>query len=326
MRSFIRVTSVILLVVWMGFIFYLSAQPAEASSEISGGVIEVIAEKFYPHFESLSEVQKAEVIASFQFEVRKSAHVCGFAVLGFFAFISFITYTKIKMFLRLLLSVVLSLAYAVGDEFHQRFVPGRSCELRDVLLDTAGILIAVLLTLAFVEVIGPLRRRVAYKGRKAKKISNVVKQETKIINIPNLEEEIIENCLIEQDVTENIEEDTVAHNLQEAEQILPIEDDSEEEKVQEKSEIKLSQEMEYAASVIGEAVIEATKVCNKLAANGDENTKELVNLVLGRNEVLKSEILQILSLETAFEQKQNLIQSEKIKAYDYFNSILAQMC
>ena len=35
--------------------------------------------------------------------------------------------------------------YAVTDEFHQSFVPGRYPDVRDVLVDTAGALVAVLL-------------------------------------------------------------------------------------------------------------------------------------------------------------------------------------
>ena len=36
--------------------------------------------------------------------------------------------------------------YALSDEFHQRFVPGRSCSLRDVLIDSAGCLSGILIT------------------------------------------------------------------------------------------------------------------------------------------------------------------------------------
>ena len=38
-------------------------------------------------------------------------------------------------------------AYAVTDEFHQSFVPGRSCELRDVVIDSCGVLTGVLAAL-----------------------------------------------------------------------------------------------------------------------------------------------------------------------------------
>ena len=43
------------------------------------------------------------------------------------------------------LAVTIAVLYAVTDEFHQSFVPGRYPDVRDVLVDTAGALVAVLL-------------------------------------------------------------------------------------------------------------------------------------------------------------------------------------
>lgn len=34
--------------------------------------------------------------------------------------------------------------YAASDELHQYFVPGRACQLRDVVIDGLGVLIGVL--------------------------------------------------------------------------------------------------------------------------------------------------------------------------------------
>ena len=42
---------------------------------------------------------------------------------------------------------IIGTAYAVTDEIHQHFVPGRSCELRDICIDSAGVLCGVLITL-----------------------------------------------------------------------------------------------------------------------------------------------------------------------------------
>ncbi len=44
-----------------------------------------------------------------------------------------------------LLAFVLAVLYALSDEFHQSFVPGRYPDVRDVLVDAAGALTAVLL-------------------------------------------------------------------------------------------------------------------------------------------------------------------------------------
>jgi VanZ family protein len=42
------------------------------------------------------------------------------------------------------LAFALAVLYAISDEFHQSFVPGRYPDVRDVLVDAAGALVAVL--------------------------------------------------------------------------------------------------------------------------------------------------------------------------------------
>ena len=88
----------------------------------------------------------------------------------------------------------------------------------------------------------------------------------------------------------------------------------------------LSEEMEMGAKIIGKTVIEAAKICNQITEKGGEESKELVNLVLGRCEVLKAEILAIARCEVNISQKEEMMISEQNAAYDYFNSILAQIC
>lgn len=323
MRSFKRILSVVLLVLWMGFIFYMSAQPAEVSSQMSGEVIEIVAEKFYPNFEALSELQKAELVESYQFIVRKALHIVGFAILGFFAFLSFISYTKLRFFTRIFLATAVSIIYAASDEFHQHFVSGRNCELRDLLLDAAGILGAIILCTLFVKIIGPWRRKTAFCGATKKKLKALNNELYEKLDDEKQNNKQLESRVVEQ---EKVIENLSAEILKKAALEVQIEPEREEKELEARKEIKLSSETEYAAKIIGEAVVEVTKVCNKITATGGENAKELVNLALGRNEVLKAEILKILGCEASFEDKQNLILTEMREAYDYFNSILAQMC
>ena len=39
--------------------------------------------------------------------------------------------------------------YAISDEIHQLFVPGRSGQVRDVLIDSAGSLLGIIIVMAF---------------------------------------------------------------------------------------------------------------------------------------------------------------------------------
>lgn len=343
MRSFLRVLSIILLVLWMGLIFFLSGQNAETSSATSSQVIETLAEKFYPEYNEMTDAQRQEFISSLQFAVRKTAHICMFAVFGFFAFLTFVSYTGLRFFTRTFWASFVSILYAASDEYHQRFVAGRSCELRDFLLDTIGILAAVLVCTLFVKIIGPLRRKTAFAGASKKalkklnlelyeKLDQAQYQNHELENEINKHEQIIaelENKLQWQEVVEEpqkaiFEEPMLIIEEQpKPQEVTEIPQEIEEEKC----DIKLDCEMEYAAKVIGECVVEVTKVCNKITLfeNG-ENQKELVNLALGRTEVLKAQILNILKSDQPFSEKKDLIEKEKQQAYDYFDSILAQMC
>ena len=50
----------------------------------------------------------------------------------------------------------------------------------------------------------------------------------------------------------------------------------------------------------------------------------MVNLILGRTEVAKSEILKIISLDISLEEKKELINEQYKSAEDYFISVEAQ--
>ncbi len=329
MRSFFRVFSVVLLILWMCTIFFFSSQTADASSQTSGQLIEVLAEKFYPNFEDLSETQQQEAVESLQFYVRKAAHAAEFAILGFLAFLTFISYVNLRFFTRCFWAFAVSAIYAASDEFHQRFVVGRSCELRDFLIDASAVFVAILLTALFVKIIAPLRRKTAFAGVNKKslvklntelyeQLDNSYFEQTNLkAEISNYKERIesLELELSQQKITEIQTFDCV----DEGQQIM-------ETKI-EKEPVQFSDEMQYASSIIGKTVVEVTKLCNQLTKDEQDITrKELVNLALGRTEVLKSEILKILGMEISFEEKKNFIEKEQQQALDYFDSIKAQIC
>lgn len=92
------------------------------------------------------------------------------------------------------------------------------------------------------------------------------------------------------------------------------------------SRAAVSKETEYGAAVIGKIVVKAAKCCNALTADtGGETVKELVNLILGRTEVAKAEILKAISADGSFEDKKAAIDSQQKSSEDYFDSIMAQI-
>ena len=77
--------------------------------------------------------------------------------------------------------------------------------------------------------------------------------------------------------------------------------------------------------MIGKIVVSGAKYCNLLTALPENSiTKEQVNLILGRTEVAKAEILKITENDMTFEDKKSAIDSKEKEAEEYFGSIMAQ--
>lgn len=145
-------------------IFSLSSQNADESSETSGSLIASLAEIFYPDFDGLTGEEQEQVIGSFQFIARKTAHFSIYGILGFLSFLTFVSYRRLRLILRLSLSAAVCLAYAISDEIHQLFVAGRSCELRDVCIDFGGAMLAITVSVLFSRYIKRIYKHIRTVG------------------------------------------------------------------------------------------------------------------------------------------------------------------
>lgn len=135
-------------VVWMGVIFYLSHQSGNASSHLSSGITDGIIqtmETVWP-FMSFDE-------AFFHHLIRKCAHFAAYFILG----ILVVHALKRPFKKRLIYALLICMLYAMSDEIHQLFVPGRSGEVRDVLIDSAGAATGIGLYMLFVFILQHLK-------------------------------------------------------------------------------------------------------------------------------------------------------------------------
>lgn len=82
---------------------------------------------------------------------------------------------------------------------------------------------------------------------------------------------------------------------------------------------------EYGSVVIGKIVCETVKYSGKITASQSENKKELLNLIMGKGEVAKSEIFNITESEVSDETKRELIDAQLDEALDYFKSVVEQI-
>jgi VanZ family protein len=117
-------------------IFLFSCETADESSDTSGIIVNLILNIFYRNFENMTLAEQTEIMSQISHIIRKTAHFTIYAALGFF---SSFTVGQRKLFSKGSLGVVLfCFIYAVSDEIHQYFVPGRSCMFADMLIDTCG--------------------------------------------------------------------------------------------------------------------------------------------------------------------------------------------
>lgn len=147
MRTFFKYFFWILTILIAVAIFSFSSQVAKESQRTSQGLTRKVLSAFSV-FRQLPEEKQEEIVESLQFLVRKTAHFSAYAALGISLF-SALLLTFRKRFLWLY-AFLASLLYAVSDEIHQYFVPGRSMELRDVLIDSSGAITGILLVLIII--------------------------------------------------------------------------------------------------------------------------------------------------------------------------------
>ena len=135
----------ILLAALMGMIFWFSSQPADDSTETSGHFTTIAAHLFISNLDDFEPGTQAQIIDGFSFIVRKTAHFCEYALIGCLWYL-WLRHKKGAPLWALLASA----AYSCTDELHQRFVPGRSGELRDVLVDSSGALAGIVFAFVLV--------------------------------------------------------------------------------------------------------------------------------------------------------------------------------
>lgn len=127
-HNYKKILSYILVLAWMILIFSFSADPAKVSDNKSGSVIQMF---------NFLGIDLNSILGEYSnFVVRKLGHFIEYTLLAILAFNALIKDFNKKTSFKL--AILLVFLYACSDEFHQLFVPGRSGQIRDVLLDTLG--------------------------------------------------------------------------------------------------------------------------------------------------------------------------------------------
>jgi len=142
---------ILLMLLWMGLMFWFSAQSGTDSAAMSGKLLRWVFAHI-PHWDSLTDAQQRLRIKAFHNAFRKLAHFFEYAVLGIFASLVMRQFSaknddnQIRQRVRcLLIPACFALLCGAVDELHQSFVPGRNPFPFDVVIDFAGACLGILI-------------------------------------------------------------------------------------------------------------------------------------------------------------------------------------
>lgn len=122
------------LLVWMGVIFYFSHQSGDASMQLSDGILD----SFKSLFQNFLDYHTLSYI------VRKIAHFTEYFILGLLIYHLVKQYRVISK-TEIIWMILFCVIYAMSDEFHQVFIGGRSPKVFDVIIDSLGSSLSILL-------------------------------------------------------------------------------------------------------------------------------------------------------------------------------------
>lgn len=83
--------------------------------------------------------------------------------------------------------------------------------------------------------------------------------------------------------------------------------------------------IEYGADAIGMIVKESVKYANVISASSSDDKKELLNLIMGKAEIAKTDIFSIAEGDAESDTKQELITAVLDETIDYFKSVAGQI-
>lgn len=146
LRYLLRPLSFLPAILVMVMIFQFSAQDAGESSSLSRKVTtKIVSSINYRTHRNWTPQEQAAKVRQLEYYVRKMAHFSEYLLLAVTLAIPLYVHGVRGIWL-LLLTELICIIYASSDEYHQMFVSGRSAQLKDVLIDSAGALCGILIS------------------------------------------------------------------------------------------------------------------------------------------------------------------------------------
>ena len=145
---------------WYRVVWGFSTQTAAVSGDLSDRLLWLLLERVSPSFAGADTAVRSAAVELLSFFERKAAHMFLYFVLALLLWLA-LSGLAGRITSRAAGTALLSALLAGLDEYHQTFVPGRSGQLRDIVIDLTGAAAALLL-LAVLLWVG--RRRTEGRG------------------------------------------------------------------------------------------------------------------------------------------------------------------
>jgi len=145
LRYLLKPLSIIPALLMMYVIFSLSAQDSVESSNLSREVCKYIVLAYNKMlFKGYDNATLNSLINQIHPYVRKCAHMTEYMVLAMTVSLPLYVY-RVRGFLLAYVSGVFCISFAALDEYHQSFVAGRVSDYHDVLIDSVGIIVGIII-------------------------------------------------------------------------------------------------------------------------------------------------------------------------------------
>lgn len=179
-RTFLKPLSFLPAILLMYMIFSFSSMEADLSTSVSYKASQVLVKAADSLFDmGLDDYQIEYFSTKINGVTRKLAHMAEFFALAIS--VSFPLYVYgLRGILLMILAGGFCVAFACGDEYHQSFVAGRSPSSKDVLIDSIGVFIGIIV----VRIIGWTGRMTLFRAPKEEAASQMPPQMRQFQQMP----------------------------------------------------------------------------------------------------------------------------------------------
>lgn len=149
LKYIVKIIDILLVVIWMCTVFWFSSQVGDDSKAQSGNTIRKIITFFN---KNITKENLEIIVETLQPFVRKLAHFSIYTLGGILIY-NLINKYNLNKKVKIIYTIIIGALYAASDEIHQLFVPYRSGQITDVLIDTCGVITGIIICIVLSKIL-----------------------------------------------------------------------------------------------------------------------------------------------------------------------------